>query len=81
MLGYASLASAEPHDPLQSWNDGPAKKAIVDFVRATTDKSNSHFVPLEDRIATFDQDGTTWVEHPIYGSEQEFVETMNCQAF
>jgi hypothetical protein len=69
ILGYASLLSAaprqSPHDPLPSWNEGPAKHAIVDFVRATTDKGSPKFVPLEDRIPTFDQDGTTWAE-PIY---------------
>jgi phosphoglycolate phosphatase-like HAD superfamily hydrolase len=52
--------------PLASWNDGPAKQAIVDFVRATTDRGGANFVPAEERIATFDQDGTLWVEHPIY---------------
>ncbi|MGO9628434.1 MAG: HAD family hydrolase [Xanthobacteraceae bacterium] len=53
-------------DPLQSWNDGPAKQAILDFVRATTDPNSPHFVRPEERIATFDQDGTLWVEHPMY---------------
>jgi phosphoglycolate phosphatase-like HAD superfamily hydrolase len=53
-------------DPLVSWNDGPAKQAIVQFVHATTDQSGSKFVPQEERIATFDQDGTLWVEHPMY---------------
>ncbi len=53
-------------DPLPSWNNGAAKQAIVDFVKTTTDKNNPKFVPVEDRIATFDQDGTTWVEQPIY---------------
>jgi len=53
-------------DPLPSWNNGPAKQAILDFVKTTTDKSNPKFVAPEDRIATFDQDGTTWVSHPIY---------------
>jgi hypothetical protein len=53
-------------DPLPSWNDGPAKTAIKEFVRATTDKSSSKYVQPEDRIATFDQDGTLWVEHPLY---------------
>ena len=53
-------------DPLPSWNDGPAKQAIIDFVKTTTDKNNPKFVAPEDRIAAFDQDGTTWVEHPIY---------------
>ncbi len=53
-------------DSLPSWNDGPAKQAILDFVHVTTDKSSPKFVPPEDRIATFDQDGTLWVEHPLY---------------
>jgi phosphoglycolate phosphatase-like HAD superfamily hydrolase len=53
-------------DLLASWNDGPAKAAIVEFVHATTDQSSTKFVPPEARIATFDQDGTLWVEHPIY---------------
>jgi hypothetical protein len=53
-------------DPLPSWNDGSAKKAIIEFVQATTDKSNPKFVAPEARIATFDQDGTTWVEQPMY---------------
>src|SRR5277367_1325613 len=53
-------------DPLPSWNDGAAKTAIKDFVHATTEKSSSKYVTPEDRIATFDQDGTLWVEHPLY---------------
>jgi len=67
MLATLALAlSAQAADPLPSWNDGPAKQAIVEFVSATTDKSSPKFVPPEARIATFDQDGTTWVSHPIY---------------
>jgi haloacid dehalogenase-like hydrolase len=61
-----SQAAVAPADPLPSWNAGPAKQAILDFVKTTTDKNNPKFVPVEDRIASFDQDGTTWVEHPIY---------------
>lgn len=53
-------------DPLSSWNDGPAKQAIVNFVRATTDTTSPQYVPENERIATFDQDGTLWVEQPIY---------------
>ncbi len=53
-------------DPLPSWNDGPAKQAIITFVQATTDRSSPKFVPPEARIATFDQDGTLWVSHPMY---------------
>jgi phosphoglycolate phosphatase-like HAD superfamily hydrolase len=51
---------------LPSWNDGPAKQAILDFVRVTTDPASPKLVSPEERIATFDQDGTLWVEHPMY---------------
>ena len=54
-------------DPLPSWNDGAAKQAILNFVTATTTEGDASFVAPEDRIATFDQDGTTWVEQPLYG--------------
>ncbi|MFN8592035.1 MAG: HAD family hydrolase [Thermomicrobiales bacterium] len=53
-------------DPLPSWNEGAAKDAILAFVAAATDDANPGFVPPAARIATFDQDGTLWVEHPIY---------------
>ena len=63
----AALAqTAGTADPLPSWNDGGAKQAIMAFVKATTDQSGPQFVPPEERIATFDQDGTLWVEHPLY---------------
>lgn len=60
------ISTCYASDQLPSWNEGPAKQAIVDFVHKTTDKASSAFVPLEERIATFDQDGTLWVEQPIY---------------
>jgi phosphoglycolate phosphatase-like HAD superfamily hydrolase len=67
VAGLALATQAIPQtDPLPSWNEGAAKKAIVEFVRVTTDKTSSRFVPTEERIATFDQDGTLWVEHPMY---------------
>jgi phosphoglycolate phosphatase-like HAD superfamily hydrolase len=53
-------------DLLPSWNEGPVKQAISDFVRWTTDLSSPSYVFPEERIAVFDQDGTLWVEHPIY---------------
>src|SRR5207248_8231843 len=62
----AGLTSTQAQDPLPSWNDGPAKQAIVDFVKATTETGGAKFVAPEERIATFDQDGTLWVEHPMY---------------
>jgi hypothetical protein len=64
-VSVAGTADAQS-DPLPSWNEGAVKDAVLKFVRATTDASNPDFVPLEERIATFDQDGTLWVEHPIY---------------
>jgi phosphoserine phosphatase len=53
-------------DPLPSWNEGPAKQSIVAFVQTVTDRGSPQFVPLEQRIATFDNDGTLWSEQPIY---------------
>jgi hypothetical protein len=65
--GFAFSAQAtRQSDPLPSWNDGDAKRAIIDFVRVTTDRTSAKFVPPEERVATFDQDGTLWVEHPMY---------------
>jgi phosphoglycolate phosphatase-like HAD superfamily hydrolase len=58
--------TALSQDSLPSWNDGSAKKAIIEFVQATTDKSNPKFVLPEARIATFDNDGTLWAEQPMY---------------
>jgi hypothetical protein len=57
---------AQTSVPLASWNEGPAKQAILDFVSATTDQSSKAFVSPEGRSATFDQDGTLWTEHPLY---------------
>ena len=57
---------ASAADELPSWKDGPAKQAIVAFVTAAIDPAGPSFVPPDDRIATFDQDGTLWVEHPLY---------------
>jgi phosphoglycolate phosphatase-like HAD superfamily hydrolase len=65
-LSAIAQAQTAQDGPLGSWNGGSAKEAILDFVRATTDQASSKFVPPEERIATFDQDGTLWVEHPIY---------------
>lgn len=60
-------ASAEAFvDPLPSWNDNGTKSKIIDFVRAVSDPENPAFVEPEERVATFDNDGTLWVEQPIY---------------
>ena len=65
-ISFASVTTTQAQDPLPSWNDGPNKQAIVDFVKATTEEGGAKFVPPGERIATFDQDGTLWVEHPVY---------------
>jgi phosphoglycolate phosphatase-like HAD superfamily hydrolase len=65
-LSQGEVRAQEEVDPLPAWNNGPAKKAILEFVRVTTDKGSDKFVPPEERVAVFDQDGTLWVEHPMY---------------
>jgi len=69
-LAAALLVAATPlwaqGDPLPSWNDGPAKAAILDFVTASTDPAGPGFVPEVERIAVFDNDGALWSEQPVY---------------
>jgi hypothetical protein len=65
-LAWVVGAAQAADDPLASWNDGPAKQAIVAFVKETTTQGNPKFVPPEDRIATFDNEGTLWVSHSLY---------------
>lgn len=65
-LTLLAVGRACAGDPLPLWNDGPAKQAIINFVQTTTDAGSTNFVPPEERIATFDQDGTLWVEKPMY---------------
>jgi phosphoglycolate phosphatase-like HAD superfamily hydrolase len=68
VAGFCANASAqEPaSDPLPAWNEGAAKKSITDFVMRVTLPGGADFVPAERRIATFDNDGTLWVEQPVY---------------
>ena len=68
--------AAAQTDPLPSWNDGPAKKAIIEFVQTTTTQGNPKFVPPAERVATFDQDGTLWVEHPMYSQVMYCLERV-----
>jgi phosphoglycolate phosphatase-like HAD superfamily hydrolase len=58
--------AAHAADPLSSWNEGTAKQSIVDFVNKVTKDGSPDFVPTEERIATFDNDGTLWCEQPMY---------------
>lgn len=63
---YAQQEPSAAVDPLPSWNDGETKSAIIDFVTRVTTAGRPDFVPPEDRIATFDNDGTLWTEQPMY---------------
>jgi phosphoserine phosphatase len=65
ILMVSAPAAAET-DPLPSWNDGPTKEAIVSFVEKVTKEGGEEYVAPEDRIATFDNDGTLWLEQPMY---------------
>jgi phosphoglycolate phosphatase-like HAD superfamily hydrolase len=63
-LGIASMSKAE--NILPSWNEVPAKQAIIDFVNKTTQLNSPDYVPVTERIAVFDNDGTLWSEQPLY---------------
>ncbi len=63
-LGFCTIGHAA--DPLPSWNDGAAKQSIVKFVDGVTREGSPDFVPVAERIAVFDNDGTLWAEQPIY---------------
>ena len=70
VVGACTQQSADKEapqiDPLPSWNEGENKTAILDFVDKVTDANSKGFVPIEDRIAVFDNDGTLWIEKPLY---------------
>ena len=65
-VAMSGQAFAQSADPLPSWNDGKTKQSIVDFVATVTTPGTPDFVPPGERIATFDNDGTLWVEQPLY---------------
>src|SRR5215468_10572687 len=57
---------AQTADPLPSWNDGLARRSIVEFVTTVTKPDSPEFVPIAERIALFDNDGTLWAEQPTF---------------
>jgi phosphoserine phosphatase len=65
IVALVAVASAQAADPLPSWNEGPTKQSILDFVAKVTKEGGADFVPPAERIATFDNDGTLWPEDPI----------------
>jgi phosphoglycolate phosphatase-like HAD superfamily hydrolase len=66
LLGCATQPASEAYDPLPSWNAGPSKQGIVEFVEDVTNTDSEHYVKPSERIAVFDNDGTLWAEKPIY---------------
>jgi phosphoserine phosphatase len=62
----AKLWQHQTSEPLASWNDGAAKQSIIEFVTRVTTEDSAYFVPVSERIATFDNDGTLWAEQPMY---------------
>jgi phosphoglycolate phosphatase-like HAD superfamily hydrolase len=66
LAGWLGTPASAQEEALPSWNDGAAKSAIVEFVEAVTAEGGADYVAPADRIATFDQDGTLWVSHPLY---------------
>jgi phosphoglycolate phosphatase-like HAD superfamily hydrolase len=65
LLLASALISQAAADPLPSWNSGPAKQAILDFVAKVTDPDSKEFVPVPERLAVFDNDGALWPENPM----------------
>ncbi len=79
LVGLLALVSTivRAADPLPSWNDGPAKQSIMAFVEKVTTAGSPDFVPVEQRIATFDNDGTLWCEKPV--PVQLFFYSRSCE--
>jgi hypothetical protein len=67
-------------DPLPSWNDGSSKKSIIDFITKTTREGSPDFIPVTDRIACFDNDGTLWSEQPQYFQFFFMIDRINALA-
>jgi hypothetical protein len=76
-LGLVAASERLSVEALASWNDGTAMQAILDFVHATNDRASPNYVPPEDPIATFDQDGTLWAEHPLYTQAMFALDRMH----
>ncbi len=79
-LSFLYLSCQLKADLLPSWNEGKAKSAILKFVNQVTQPGSEHFIPLEERIAAFDQDGTLWVEQPIYTEWFFAIDSIRSQA-
>ncbi len=85
LLGLVALLVSTPvfatgADPLPSWNDGASKQSIVDFVTRVTTEGGPDYVKPEERVATFDNDGTLWIEQPLYNQFVFAIDEVKRQA-
>ena len=80
LIFLLSVSTAFAADPLPSWNDTPTKQAIISFVEAVTKAGSPDFVPVAERIATFDNDGTLWSEQPRYFPEVFMIDRFKALA-
>ena len=86
LLGIVLLACAmapagsQAADPLPSWNDGPTKQSIIDYVTRVTKQGGPDYVDPKDRLATIDNDGTLWIEQPMYNQFVFAVDEVKAQA-
>ena len=78
LLSLPAVALAD--DPLPSWNEGPSKAAIIEFVDRVTAAGGPDFVPVAERIATFDNDGTLWSEQPAYFQLAFAIDRLKAEA-
>lgn len=79
LMSYQALANNNI-DPLPSWNDTQTKQSIIQYVEQTTTADSEQFIPVKDRIATFDNDGTLWGEKPIYFQLYYAIDQVKAQA-
>ncbi|WP_442893454.1 HAD family hydrolase [Bradyrhizobium sp.] len=80
LVALSATAGLAQSDPLPSWNDGPVKKSITDFVAKVTTQGGADFVPPAERIATFDNDGTLWCEQPYYSQVAFAIDRVKAMA-
>ncbi len=80
LVALSATAGLAQSDPLPSWNDGPVKKSITDFVAKVTTQGGAEFVPPAERIATFDNDGTLWCEQPYYSQVAFAIDRVKAMA-
>jgi phosphoglycolate phosphatase-like HAD superfamily hydrolase len=78
--GLTPAVAAGATDPLPSWNDGPTKQAIIDYVARVTKEGGPDYVAPKDRLATFDNDGTLWIEQPMYNQFVFAIDEVKKQA-